>query len=164
MATDRPLDIVVSSKNPVKINATKAGFELASIGPGLYEFKGVSVPSGVPELRAAHVRPRNPARRREQSPQRAAARDGRGLLGRHRGRRRGAGTPAGRPDELCLGRRCRPRGEGRQGEDGGVLSPRRVCQTRPAGHGAGTRGRLGFWRGEFEADQGLGRAVDGGSD
>ncbi|TDZ28507.1 Non-canonical purine NTP phosphatase [Colletotrichum spinosum] len=49
MATDRPLVIVVSSKNPVKINATKAGFELASIGPGLYEFKGVSVPSGVPE-------------------------------------------------------------------------------------------------------------------
>ncbi|KAF5497706.1 hypothetical protein N0V92_000428 [Colletotrichum tropicale] len=47
MSSEKRSVVVVSSKNPVKINAAKQGFELALVGD--FEFKGVSVPSGVPD-------------------------------------------------------------------------------------------------------------------
>ncbi len=40
--------VIVASKNPVKINATKIGFEKMFPGES-FEFFGVSVPSGVPD-------------------------------------------------------------------------------------------------------------------
>ncbi|KAL0930401.1 NTPase [Colletotrichum truncatum] len=47
MAAERTSLVIVSSKNPVKINATRLGFSSALTGS--YEFRGVSVPSGVPD-------------------------------------------------------------------------------------------------------------------